>query len=184
MPNEDGTLTQEELDSLSPSDRAHYLIKGRVGDGFSDVDGPEGATDASKTARAAAFELDNVQADGEDVDREARADALENAKRDAGVSGFEDEDSEAEGESPEAIADGVTGPEGSGHPQTEAEAAEAEAERREGMSEVERAEAEARDSQARTMPVEDHDENADVPNVGSRAPENAEPSTNENRTEE
>lgn len=46
-------LTEEELAALSPSDRAHYEIKGRLGDGMAPED-----TESTKAAREAAFSED------------------------------------------------------------------------------------------------------------------------------
>lgn len=43
-------LTDEQVEALSPSDAAHYRIKGRLGDGLE-----HGDTEATKAARAAAF---------------------------------------------------------------------------------------------------------------------------------
>lgn len=60
MPNEDGTLTEEELERLSPSDRAHYEIRGRLGDGLSTED-----TEGTKVAIRAAFDT-KVDADPDD----------------------------------------------------------------------------------------------------------------------
>lgn len=50
MPDENGKLTEEEYEAMSPSDRAHYDIKGRTGDGFDTED-----TESTKVAREAAF---------------------------------------------------------------------------------------------------------------------------------
>ena len=56
MPKEDGSLTQEEYESLAPSDKAHYDVKGRLGDGLDPED-----TEATRVARAVAFG-DDVEA--------------------------------------------------------------------------------------------------------------------------
>jgi hypothetical protein len=133
-------LTREEYFSLAPSDRAHYRIKGRLGDGLDPED-----TQATKAARDAAFE----------GDAEKR----------------KDEEPEAPAESSDAasLGDGVTGPEGSGHPQTVEEAVEAEEGRREDMSAVELEEAEARDALAGALPAGSEEaESASVPNVGAK----------------
>lgn len=164
MPNEDGTLTQEEYESLSPSDRAHYDVKGRLGDGMD-----AGDTDATKTARAVAFESASAQeTPDDDVDASARADEVEQLKKDAGV-----------GESTDAgddvVFDGITGPDGDGHPQTTDEAVAAEKARREEMSEAELAEAETRDALADgTEGGSDAANDAEIPNLGSTDPEKTE----------
>jgi hypothetical protein len=154
MPHEDGTLTAEELASLSPSDRAHYRVKGRLGDGFSG-----GESDGEKTARAAAFELDNAQGEDGETDTEARFDALEDAKAEAGVTDDED---------PTPDEDLATGHEAAGtgrgeEPPGKEEAQEAELRRRSEMSATEKAEAADRDARVRAA----EDDGFEVPNVGS-----------------
>lgn len=155
---EDGVLVPDGLSILdvsSPSDRAHKAIKGAL-------EAPQADTASTQVARDAAFKLDP------DDDAEARFDALEATKEDdeeseSGALGVAEDDTETDGHTPE---------DGSGHPQTPDEAAEAEEERREGMSDSELDEAYARDEVAAGMPHEESDEEADIPNVGSRAPEN------------
>lgn len=154
-------LTQEEYEALSPSDRAHYDIKGRLDDGLVTED-----SDATKTARAAAFKLDNAQGKPiGDTDVEARAEELESAKRDAEVS---DPDSEENGD---VTTEGVAGEEAAGvgtgeGPQSPEEASATEEARREEMSGAEKAEAEARDRVAAGLEPDDRDSGS-VPNVGS-----------------
>ena len=150
-------LSEEEYESLSPSDRAHYDIKGRLGDGLTDED-----SDATKTARAAAFEMDNAQATPDDeVDVDARHDELEAAKADADVSGSDDT----------VDTSGIAGTEAAGvgtgdEAQTAEEASAAEEARREEMSDAELAEAETRDRVAEGLEPDDR-ESGSVPNVGS-----------------
>lgn len=48
---EETKLSEEEYEAMSPSDRAHYDIKGRTGDGYD----PQEDTEATKVAREAAF---------------------------------------------------------------------------------------------------------------------------------
>ena len=150
-------LSQEEYESLSPSDRAHYDIRGRLGDGYSDTD-----SDATKTARAAAFgdNGSNPQAE-DDVDVDARFQEVEDLKSEAEVSD--------DGRTLDTD-EGVAGEEAAGigrdsrDPQSTEEAVAAEEERREGFSQSELAEAEARD---RMVATAEGEESAAVPNVGS-----------------
>jgi hypothetical protein len=141
MADEKRELTPEEYLSLSPSDRAHYRIKGRLGDGLNPDD-----TQATKAARSAAFGGDAEAGKDEDP---APADS---EPSDAAV-----------------LGEGVTGPEGEGHPQTVEEAVEAEEGRREEMSAVELEEAEARDRLAGDLAAgSDEAADASVPNVGAK----------------
>jgi hypothetical protein len=157
----DRELSQEEFDSLAPSDRAHYKVKGTLGDDSSNALGD----DATKTARAAAFELDNAQADDADIDPDQRHADLEAAKEAAGVSSTSS--SERVAETTEAD-DGLTDEDGEGHPQTVDEAVEAEKSRRAEMSEAEKREAELRDQVADGLDGgSDAANNAEIPNVGA-----------------